>query len=64
MNKKNIIRGFSWLAFGVLLVEYVNLVKDFRLVEQTLRDNEEKFEQAKKIVTNGLFQDIVERFND
>lgn len=64
MDKKNIIIAVSWIALGILAIEYKNLVHDFKLGHKTLVDNEEKFEAAKEIVTEVMFSDIVENYDE
>ncbi len=64
MDKKNVIIGISWLAFGVLFVEYKNLVHDFKLLATVLKENEEAIEMAKTICTDVTFQQITENLEE
>lgn len=60
MDKKNLIIGGLALALGLLAYEYKNLVHDFKLLNKAYEEDAEKFEQAKQIVTDVMFDEIVE----
>lgn len=63
MDKKTKIIAISWIALGSLGIEYWRLVHDFKLLSKILKENEAKFEHAKQIVTDSIFIDIVENFD-
>ncbi len=64
MDKKTIIIGVSWLAFGALALKYKYLVHEFKSVHNELKEKEEMFKKAYKIATNALFTDLASRFDD
>lgn len=62
-KRKVIITAIPWFLLGALFREYLDLVHDFKLLNDKVKEDEEMVEKAREVCTEFLFAEIVENFD-